>query len=327
MESRYVLNMPNYIPYSPWTDAANTMSGAGSGIAQVIAQQPEMALRRMQLQQQLMMMPQQQALTQQHSALYGAQTALANAQAGKATAETQRISDEGGEDKALGSAFAAVLSGDVSPQTRIQLFQGLAQKAKNNPEQLANAASHMAAVLSSGMLTNQPLAQAALLGNKTYGNPMTVAPGATVMTGTGDDFGPAYTAPGVLAPGGMQSPGYDYSQGQPQPLISQPMVNTNFPPRAASRPAWEQDMLNKNAAIRALYVHNPLTASDPGFTNSLAQIQGMPTLAAPTNNVPYSAPAQGASTTPSTNTFEDYYLSLPKGSQYKDPQGNTRIKQ
>lgn len=277
--------MPNYIPYSPWSDAANTMSGAGSGIAQVIAQQPEMALRRMQLQQQLMMMPQQQALAGQHAALFGAQTALAQAQAGKANEETKQLQGEGAEEQQLGNALSLMLQGNSDPKTISAVFQGFAHKAKTNPEQLAQSFSHMAAVVGSGMLHDQGIAQASLLGDKTYGHPVVAGAGTTVLTGNNPT--PTYTMPGNVPAGGMRAPLMQYN-GQSAPTAMGPTLSN-------PRPAGSFG----NVFAAALKEGNsPLFGSgDPATEAVIRQVISAIPGALPggsATNVPFAAPSQGA---------------------------------
>ena len=238
------------------------MSGAGSGIASVIAQQPEMALRAIQLQQQIASQPYQQRLLEQHGALYGAQTALANAQAAKAQQETQQMKDTSTEDTDIGNTFAAIMSGDSTQATKAKLFTGLAHKAKTNPEQLATAFSHMASVFESGMLNDPGLAQAVVTGNKTYGNPVVAGPNTTVFTGTGNDFGPAYTTPGSVPAGGMRTALTDYTGDNGPVTMGQPIVNP--------RPAGQFGNLFAAALKAKGDVMFPMT--DPQYQQTVNQI-------------------------------------------------------
>lgn len=189
------------------------MEGASQGLANVIAQGPQRKMQALLMQQHML---EQQA----HAGLYNAQTKQAGAHADLLGAQTQEQKARNDAVPQIGAMLSKAMTGQLEPAEASQLFSGLAATADRNPQQLANAFKTIAATISSGMTTNQPLAQATLLGDKSFGKPVNVPNGATLTdpkTGQPIAYGTQNLAPGHTLQVPQQGGGFSQAASAPFP--------------------------------------------------------------------------------------------------------------
>lgn len=255
--------------YNPqFQDAAGAFSGVGAGLGQAMLGYPHVLADAARLKAETAMMG-------AHAGYYGAETDYARARTAKEDVERQGLEAEQRSIPSLGNALAEIAAGGghPSPDQWQKVLVGMAYQAKHNPSELANAFTKMAATIGSGMMTNQPMAQAVTVGDRTYGAPRNVPQGSTMVDSSGKPmaYGMVNLAPGhqLQVPSAGPSPTYDLSAFNPtQPsqhmgdvwgnvlkLRQDPMYND------PSTPQWYRDHVDN--IIRGIPTNGPSAAVSP----------------------------------------------------------------
>jgi len=212
------------INYSPWTDAANAGQGLGASLTNLMLELPKLRQQQQLLemhrqlygaetQEVLARIPVHQAQADEfkaHSSLYGAEQKHYEAQTGVITSAENSKDD-------LGNAFLNIAHAQQTGQPIgdhvAMALNALARLPHSDRASLAETLAQM-------LEMDKPAArQAMAVGNRTFGHPMNVGPGSTLVNSiTG---APMYESPRVLGYGQeLKAPetGETLATGRDRPL-------------------------------------------------------------------------------------------------------------